>query len=50
MASKCGRGGRPFISVRELRLVVVLTVSSAGAGMGTGRQVSKREKACPCIS
>ena len=29
---------------------VVLTVSSAGAGMGIGRQVSKCEKTCLCIA
>ena len=27
---------------------VVLTVSSAGAGMGIGKQVSKSEKTCLC--
>ena len=29
---------------------VVLTVSSAGAGVGIGRQVSKSEKTCLCTS
>ena len=38
----------PVDRIESCAVLVVLTVSSAGAGVGIGRQVSKCEKTCLC--
>ena len=40
----------PACQQESYALLVLLTVSSAGAGVGTGRQVSKCVKTCLCTS
>ena len=49
-AVRAGQALRPASLKRSVGPLPVLTVSSAGAGMGTGRQVSKCAKTCFCTS